>query len=76
MFLTVCQGATGPIQLVASAAILIQVLLHQENPTAVALGRLRCKKEGPARAKKLTSERRKAIAKKAAQARWKNNEVD
>jgi hypothetical protein len=29
------------------------------------------KKGGPARAKKLSAKRRKAIAKKAAQARWK-----
>jgi hypothetical protein len=43
---------------------------HRENPAAVALGKLGGKKGGPARAKKLTPEQRKAIAKKAARARW------
>jgi len=43
----------------------------EKNPAAVALGRLGGKKGGPARAKKLTKEQRSAIAKKAAQARWK-----
>ena len=42
-----------------------------KNPHAVALGRLGGKKGGPARAKRLSAERRKEIAKKAAQVRWK-----
>ena len=42
----------------------------RKNPAAVALGKLGGKKGGPARAKKLSPERRKEIAKKAAQARW------
>ncbi len=42
-----------------------------KNPAAVALGRLGGLKGGKARARKLTPERRKEIAKKAAQARWK-----
>jgi hypothetical protein len=42
-----------------------------KHPAAVELGRLGGKKGGKARAKKLTAERRKAIAKKAAAARWK-----
>lgn len=41
-----------------------------KNPHAVALGRLGGKKGGPARAKRLTPEQRKEIAKKAAEARW------
>ena len=41
-----------------------------KNPAAVALGRLGGKKGGKARAAKLTAERRKEIAKKAAQKRW------
>ncbi len=41
-----------------------------KNPAAVALGRLGGKKGGPARAKKLTAARRSEIAKKAAKARW------
>lgn len=40
------------------------------NPHAVALGRLGGLKGGKARASKLTPEERKAIAKKAAKARW------
>ena len=45
-----------------------------KNPHAVALGRLGGKKGGPARAAKLTREQRKAIARKAAHARWANQE--
>ena len=41
-----------------------------KNPYAVALGRLGGKKGGPARARKLSAERRKEIAKNAAYARW------
>ena len=44
-----------------------------KNPHAVALGRAGGKKGGPARAARLTPEERKAIAKKAAAARWKKN---
>lgn len=43
----------------------------EKNPAAVALGRLGGLKGGKARAEKLTAEKRKAIAKKAAQSRWK-----
>ena len=42
-----------------------------KNPAAVALGRLGGKKGGKARAEKLSPERRREIAKKAAEARWK-----
>lgn len=42
----------------------------EKNPAAVALGRLGGKKGGPARAKKLTRERRSEIARKAARTRW------
>lgn len=41
-----------------------------KNPAAVALGKLGGPKGGRARAEKLSPARRKAIAKKAAQARW------
>ncbi len=44
----------------------------EKNPAAVALGRLGGLKGGPARAKILTSKKRKDIAKKAAQTRWRN----
>lgn len=43
----------------------------KKNPHAVVLGRLGGKKGGPARAKKLSKQRRVEIAKKAAEARWK-----
>jgi hypothetical protein len=43
---------------------------RQKNPAAVALGKLGGRKGGLARAKKLTPERRKEIARKAARARW------
>ncbi|MCH8029594.1 MAG: hypothetical protein IH874_06660 [Candidatus Dadabacteria bacterium] len=42
----------------------------EKNPAAVALGRLGGLKGGKARAKKLSAERRKEIAQKAAKARW------
>jgi len=41
-----------------------------KNPAAVELGRLGGKKGGKARAEKLTSEERSAIARNAAKARW------
>lgn len=41
-----------------------------KNPAAVALGKLGGAKGGNARAKRLSSRRRKEIAKKAAEARW------
>lgn len=41
-----------------------------KNPHAVALGRLGGLKGGKARATKLTSERRKEIAQRAARTRW------
>lgn len=46
----------------------------EKNPAAVSLGRLGGKKGGPARAKKLSAERRREIAKKAAEARWKHKQ--
>lgn len=42
-----------------------------KNPAAVALGKLGGTKGGRARAKSLSAAKRKAIAKKAAKARWK-----
>jgi hypothetical protein len=41
-----------------------------KNPAAVALGRLGGLKGGPARARMLSEQRRKEIARKAARARW------
>ena len=45
-----------------------------KNPAAVSLGRLGGLKGGKARADSLTPERRKEIAQKAAQSRWKTEE--
>jgi hypothetical protein len=42
-----------------------------KNPAAVALGRLGGLKGGKARAASLTAQKRKEIAKKAAQSRWR-----
>ena len=44
-----------------------------KNPAAVALGRLGGKKGGKARAEKLTPEKRKEIARLAANTRWKKS---
>lgn len=44
---------------------------REKNPAAVALGALGASKGGKARAAKLTAEERRAVAKKAAAARWK-----
>jgi len=43
----------------------------QKNPAAVALGSLGGKKGGKARARALTAEQRRAIARQGALARWK-----
>jgi hypothetical protein len=45
--------------------------LDGRNPAAVALGRMGGLKGGPARAKKLSAAKRRRIAKKAANIRWK-----
>lgn len=47
---------------------------EERHAAAVALGRLGGRKGGPARAKRLTAERRSEIAKKAAAARWGKTE--
>jgi hypothetical protein len=44
--------------------------IGEKNPAAVALGRLGGKRGGPARAQKLTPEKRREIARKAASVRW------
>ena len=47
-----------------------EIPIKEKNPAAVALGRLGGLKGGPARAKKLSLKKRKAIAQKAAKTRW------
>jgi hypothetical protein len=46
-----------------------------KNPAAVALGKLGGAKGGKARAEALSPQKRKAIAKKAAKARWSKSEA-
>jgi hypothetical protein len=48
----------------------------KKNPAAVALGKLGGLKGGKARAEKLTPNQRKAIARKAAKARWSKSETN
>jgi len=60
----IVEAATGPPE----EPITIK---PEKNPAAVALGRLGGLKGGKARANKLSSKKRKEIAQKAAQARWK-----
>jgi hypothetical protein len=45
--------------------------LKEKNPAAVALGKLGGLKGGPARAAKLSKQRRREIARNAVLARWK-----
>ncbi len=45
-------------------------MAEEKNPAAVALGKLGASKGGKARAEKLSPERRKEIARKAARTRW------
>lgn len=52
------------------AKSIVDQATKEKNPAAVALGRLGGLKGGVNRAKKLTPEQRKEIAKKAAAKRW------
>jgi hypothetical protein len=62
---SIVQQATGQVPKVEPPAV--------KNPAAVTLGRLGGLKGGKARADSLTPAKRKAIAKKAAAARWKKD---
>lgn len=66
----IVQEATGEA-LPSGRMTLDSAFESAKNPAAVALGRLGGRKGGIARASKLTAERRKEIAKRAAEARWK-----
>jgi hypothetical protein len=57
-------------RVVEEATSAILKLAEGKNPHAQALSALGASKGGKARAEKLSEKRRKAIAKKAAQARW------
>jgi len=62
----------------AKAAKVVSIATKQavpaKNPAAVALGRLGGLKGGNARAAKLSTERKKEIAQRAAKQRWANRE--
>ncbi len=58
------------IEIAASLVKSTTKVSPHKNPAAVALGRLGGLKGGKARAEKLSSKRRKEIAKKAANSRW------
>ncbi len=64
----VVQEATGQVEPKPKEAG--PELIEGKNPHAVALGRLGGLKGGKARASKLTVERRREIAQRAAMARW------
>jgi len=60
------KSVTGPRDSAADAGVVV----HEKNPHAAALGRLGGLKGGRARANSLSAARRRAIARKAARARW------
>jgi hypothetical protein len=60
-----CSAPTERIEILARRTV-----LAERNPSAAALGRLGGLKGGPARAAKLSAERRRAIASVAARTRW------
>jgi len=64
------KGQPQDVNMLAATIVEEATSESAKNPHAVALGRLGGKKGGPARAKKLTPERRREIAQKAAAARW------
>ena len=75
------QGQKRPADVIGNAVKVMRIATGQEqetiptdtrNPAAVALSKLGASKGGVARAARLTSKKRKDIAKKAANARWKN----
>jgi len=62
-----CSTCAAPTERIA----LLRDKLLPKDPHAVALGRLGGLKGGPARAKALTSQRRREIARRAIQTRWR-----
>jgi hypothetical protein len=56
------------------AAHIIDQTTGDKNPAAVALGRLGGLKGGKARAQALSARKRKEIAKKAAESRWRKRD--
>ena len=74
------KGEKRPADVIGNAVHIMQIAtgeisetIIEKNPHAVALGKLGGKKGGKARAKNLRKAERRAIATKAAKARWKNS---
>ena len=67
-------GAAVMVAKIATGEVEESAPDRQKNQAAVALGRLGGKRGGKARATKLSPEKRKEIAKKAAQTRWRDRE--
>ncbi len=61
---------TKDLNLLAVKIVEAATMVKAKNPAAVELGRLGGLKGGRARANKLSSQRRKEIARNAAKARW------
>ena len=68
---TTCPSCHAPTERVRIIRELATRHGRSTNPLAAALGRRGGLKGGPARAAKLTPKRRREIARRAAQARWK-----
>jgi len=69
--LRVAEAATGaPLKVESEKPLQFPSRPRKKNPAAVALGKLGGVKGGRARAAKLSAEERKAIAQRAAKARW------
>jgi hypothetical protein len=73
------KGEKRPADVIGNAVHVMQIAtgearetIVEKNPHAVALGKLGGKKGGKARAKNLSEKKRRSIASKAANARWKN----
>ena len=73
------KGEKRPADVIGNAVKVMRIATGEEvdttlekNPHAVALGKLGGEKGGKARAKKLSSKKRKSIATDAANARWGN----
>jgi hypothetical protein len=66
-----CHGPTEALQVLPlPAGVIVSGVPPGKNPFAAALGRLGAKKGGVARARALSSRRRREIARKAARQRW------
>jgi hypothetical protein len=58
-----------------AVALEVAMTARRKNPHAMALGRLGGLKGGRARAKKLSPRRRREIARRAAEVRWRDSRV-